>query len=486
MAAYKESPHDSNMERNTIGAALQSEKWFSAIISVLPEAKVFYEPLHRDVYQAMLDLQTERMPIDPVTVSSKLKDHNAFNNAGGILFLNRLVDDMRLPASAEIYAKEVYNKHILRSVMDVAEEIKSLCVATDAKPENVLSVSTRKLFDLNASNKLGSLEAIAPILKRTIDLMQAQSKDDGASKRVKTGFPKLDRALGGLGNGTLNILAARPGMGKSSLALNIAHNAALFHKKTVAIFSLEMSKEEIGKRLLSSHGQVDSQKFLFTKDIDNSDWGKLGTAAAVFLDAKIFVDDSAGLSPIEMIARCRQLQMEHHLDLVVIDYLQLMTLKGRRESRQQEISEISRTLKLLAKDLDVAVLALSQLSRESEKRDVPRPILSDLRESGSIEQDADSVMMLYREKDKEENDKSKQANTVELIIAKNRSGPVKSIWLGWIPEFTLFIEPSKIIEPEYIPPAGGDAAMMSNQALHESESLEYLQSGSDPYEEIPF
>ncbi len=486
MPGYREAPHDSNMERSTLGAALQSEKWFSAITSVLPTAQPFYEPLHRDIYQAMLDLQVERMPVDPVTVSSKLKDHTAFMNEGGILFLNRLVDDMRLPASAEVYAREVFNKSILRSVMDVADEIKSLCVAGDAKPENVLSVSTRKLFDLNVGNKLGSLEAITPILRRTINLMEAQSKDDDASKRVKTGFPKLDRALGGLGNGTLNILAARPGMGKSSLALNIAHNAGLFYKKTIAIFSLEMSKEEIAKRFLSARGQVDSQKFLYVKELDGTDWGKLGTAAAVFLNSNIYIDDSAGLSPVEMIARCRQLQMEHRLDLVIIDYLQLMSMKGRRENRQQEISEISRTLKLLAKDLDVAVLALSQLSREAEKHeDTPRPKLSDLRESGSIEQDADSVMMLYRDLTKKEDD-SGASDKVELIIAKNRSGPTKTISLGWIPEFTLFIEPAKIDEPEYIAPAGGDAAMFNEPPLHPSEDLSYLDTQADQYQDMPF
>ncbi len=275
-------------------------------------------------------------------------------------------------------------------------------------------------------------------------------------------------------------------MGKSSLALNIAHNAALFHKKTVAIFSLEMSKEEIAKRFLSARGQVDSQKFLYVKELSGTDWGKLGSAAAVFLNSKIYIDDSAGLSPVEMIARCRQLQMEDKLDLVIIDYLQLMSMKGRRESRQQEISEISRTLKLLAKDLDVAVLALSQLSREAEKHeDTPRPKLSDLRESGSIEQDADSVMMLYRDTTQKE-DESKVSDKVELIIAKNRSGPIKTIRLGWIPEFTLFIEPTKIEEPQYIAPAGGDAAMMQEEVLRPSDDMSYPDAPQEQYDDFPY
>lgn len=470
-------PYDDLMERNCLGAALNSEQRLADIMAVLPTPDCFYNPLHREIYRAMLELQADRMPADIVTLSSRLDGDRGYKNAGGISYLSMLQEDCAFPARAENYAKEVYNKALLRQVIETADEIKSDASSQNAKSEFVISNAAQKLFSLGETGRLGSVEIITPILKRTIEEMIRQNENADSSRRVKTGFPRLDKALGGLGNGTLNVLAARPSIGKSSLALNIAHNAALFFSHSVAFFSLEMSKEEIAKRFLSSRGQVESQRFLDLSSLKEKDWDNLKDAAGAFKNRKIFIDDTAGLSPTELIARCRRLKSQGGLDLVIIDYLQLMSMKGRKESRQQEISEISRMLKLLAKDLDLAVLALSQLSREAEKHeDTPRPKLSDLRESGSIEQDADTVMLLYKERleNKEGQtgaEKAQKNSEIELIIAKNRNGPTKTIRLGWIPEYTLFIEPERDRD-EFRPSAPPDAGNSSRYDLNGEEQSE--------------
>lgn len=448
-------PSDALMERNTLGAALHAEQWLNDVVSVLRSAEDFYNPLHRDIYQAMLELMRANKPVDAVTVSAALQQHAQFTNAGGVLYLARLKDETVFPGRAAVYAREVRNAALLRRVMRFSDELKARCAEAGARAQDVLGEACKTLFRLDERTLSGSLELIEPILERTIDQMEQDLKSDASSHRVKTGFPSFDRVMGGLAGGTLNILAARPGMGKSTFALNIAHNAAMFYGKNVAIFSLEMSKEELAKRFMSARARINSKNFQAPNLMTKLDWAKLVEVVGAFKSKPIYIDDSAELSPHEMLARCRQLKSNSGLDLVIVDYLQLMTLKGKKENRQQEISEISRTLKLLAKELNVPVIALSQLRREAERgEEGSEPKLSDLRESGSLEQDADSVWMLYQgsKSSEEQEENPDEPRSVNLHIAKNRSGPTRHLRLNWLGQYTLFLDLPKHGDLDYEPP----------------------------------
>jgi replicative DNA helicase len=332
-----------------------------------------------------------------------------------------------------------------------------------------LDLASRKIYAIREQESSSGIEPLSSILSRTINDLLALMKGTQKIRGVPTGYPSLDKALtGGLGPGTLNILAARPAVGKSALALNIAMKAATLHEVPVVIFSLEMSKEEISNRMLAAQAGIDSRK-LKTGKIKDSEWDQVSTVVPILYAAKIFIDDRTSNTPIEMLSRCRQLKMEGKCGLVVVDYLQLMSPQRRSDSRQQEISEISRSLKIMAKELDVPVIALSQLSREIEKRKDSRPMLSDLRESGAIEQDADVVMFLSRDTREEDDHLQKDMQEADLIIAKNRSGAVGTVQLGWLPNYTLFIEPSFLSEPgSYTaPPPDYEAAPVASPPDYE-------------------
>ncbi len=407
----------------------------------------------------MCELFVASRPVDTLTVSDALASRGQLERAGGLVYIAGLPDSAPLISRALDYAELVRSKAIIRRLLTAMDEVTSLAYEEQDDTDALLDIAQQKIYTIRQGQDVSGMERLGDVMSRTVNEISALAHGKEGSRGVKTGYPSIDSVLGGLGKGTLNILAARPGMGKSALALNIAHKAATLHDVTSAIFSLEMSKEEIGSRLLSAQALIDS-RLLRTGQLAQDDWNKLSNSLPVLYNAKIFVDDSSATSPLEMLSRCRQLKMEQNLGLVVIDYLQLMSIKGRGDNRQQEISEISRSLKLMARELDVPVIALSQLSRAVEQRDNKRPILSDLRESGSIEQDADTVMFLYRPQYYEQDHVPQELEEAELQVAKNRAGATRNIQLKWMPSYTLFIDESPLGEApnpysgniDYLPP----------------------------------
>ncbi len=451
-------PNNIEAEKSVLGCCLSGEKPLAQVTAYL-QSSDFYQPSHRLIYDVICELFIASRPVDTLTVSDALESRNQLESCGGIQYIASLPDSAPLVSRALDYAELVRAKAVLRRLLTAMDEVTALAYEEQDDADALLDIAQQKIYSIRQGQDISGMERLGDVMSRTVNEISALAMGKEGSRGVKTGFPSLDQVLGGLGKGTLNILAARPGMGKSALALNIAHKAATLYDVPSAIFSLEMSKEEIGSRFLSAQAHIDSRA-LRTGQIQPGDWDKLANALPVLYSAKIFVDDSSATSPLEMLSRCRQLKMEGNLGLVVIDYLQLMSLKGRNDNRQQEISEISRSLKLMARELDVPVIALSQLSRAVEQRDNKRPILSDLRESGSIEQDADTVMFLYRPQYYEQDHLPQELEDAELQVAKNRAGATRSIKLGWMPSYTQFVDISPIGDApdpytgniDYLPP----------------------------------
>ena len=462
-------PYSRSMERCVLGAAMTNEQALSQILALLPDSSYFYEPLNQQIYTAIKDLALRRQIVDPMTVSAQIQDDQRPD--GALAELLSMVQEVPLLSSAPAYAEEVRKLAVLRRIIGVADELKQACHASDADPDQILALQTKKLYDLGQEGKLGALERLDSILRRTInELHELAREGDPYKNRLMTGFRHLDRTIGGFAKGSLNILAARPGVGKSAFALNIAQNAALGYRKSVAIFSLEMSKSEIGQRFLAMKGPLNSRIFRNFMAMTDDERHKLAEAATAFANQNIYIDDLAGSSPLDIMARCRQKKHEGQLDLVIIDYLQLMTMKSRSFSRQQEVSEISRFLKLMAKELDVPVLALSQLNRDLEKRqgldgaaESRAPQLSDLRESGSIEQDADTVIFLYpkqSESESEEEGENPNAKKITVRIAKNRSGPIRTFDFDFFGSYFWFEEPRQKTEATHGLPSDAQLARM--------------------------
>lgn len=437
-------PNNIEAEKSVLGCCLSGEKPLAQVTAYL-QTQDFYQPSHRMIYDVMCELFIASRPVDTLTVSDALESKGELERSGGLAYIAALPDAAPLISRALDYAELVRSKAVLRRLLTAMDEVTALAYEEQDDADALLDIAQQKIYTIRQGQDASGMERLGDVMSRTVNEISALAMGKEGSRGVKTGYPSLDQVLGGLGKGTLNILAARPGMGKSALALNIAQKAATLYDVTSAIFSLEMSKEEIGSRLLSAQAQIDSRA-LRTGKIEANDWNKMADALPILYNAKIFIDDSSATSPLEMLSRCRQLKMENQLGLVVIDYLQLMSLKGRNDNRQQEISEISRSLKLMARELDVPVIALSQLSRAVEQRDNKRPILSDLRESGSIEQDADTVMFLYRPQYYDQDHLPQELEEAELQVAKNRAGATRSIKLGWMPSYTLFVDVSPIAD----------------------------------------
>ncbi len=425
MSTQESIPQAVEMEKFVLGAMLLKEGEIIPTITSILTAEDFYRPEHRIIFDAILKIYSKKIIPNMLSLVDELRKSGEIEKIG-LEYVFSLMEIAHTTAYAEFYAQTIKEKSILRKLIKVGEEI--IQEATTAvKPLNdILDNAEKKLFAVTSQNETSEFESITPILQRSFDRIRRALDNPEGISGVSTRFTDFDKLTSGLQKSDLILLAARPSMGKTALALNMAMNAAL-DDNIVAIFSLEMSKEQLGHRLLSSYSGINSQK-LATGNFDADEFNELVETLNYLTGTKLFIDDTAGISILELRSKARKIKNEHGLDLIVIDYLQLMqgaARKGADYNRQQEISEISRSLKALARELKVPILALSQLSRSVELRADKRPMLSDLRESGSLEQDADIVMFLYREEyyDKE----TENSNIAELVIAKNRNGPTTSI-----------------------------------------------------------
>lgn len=447
-------PHNEQAEEAVLGSALISADCIPDLINTL-DKEDFYFPANQLIFEAVYMLYQDHKPVDLVTVSEYLSGQGNLAQAGGYEYLTALANNTPLLRNYIYYAEIVLEKSKLRRIiLDLNDVIASSYADTDNVDE-VIDLVSKRLYEIRENQDTRGFAKLGPVLAERINEIDEQAKGE-KDDMIHSGFPSIDATLGGLKKGSLLIIAARPGMGKTALALNIAHKASMIYQVPTAIFSLEMSKEELANRFLASHLSIDSRRIGSAK-LTQEDWDKITGNFKGLYEAPIYIDDRSGVSPIEMLAKARQLQLENNLGLIVIDYLQLMSGDRRRsDNRQQEISDISRQLKIMARELNVPVIAISQLSRACEARNDKRPILSDLRDSGAIEQDADVVMFLYRDDYYHNENPSNDVETAELIVAKNRHGETKTIQLGWRPAFTTFFEPERIPLPQA--PTAGPAA----------------------------
>lgn len=436
MEIGKVPPHDLEAEQAVIGSMLTDKDAVTNSIEVLKEED-FYREDNKMIYTAMLNLYNRAEPIDLITVKSELESMGKFEQVGGFEYLAELPEKVPTTANAIKYINIVAEKSELRKLIKTANEIIDLGYDPTEEVDDIMEGAEKKIFDLLQNKNQKGYVPIKDILVDSFTQLEELYNKKQHITGVPTGFSDLDYRTAGLHGSELILIAARPAMGKSAFALNIATNVALKSNIPVAIFSLEMSKEQMVNRILCSEAMVDSNK-VKTGKLEDEDWSKLAEAIGPLSETGIYIDDTPGISVMEIRAKCRKLKLEKDIGLVVIDYLQLIQGNGKRSfNREQEISEISRSLKILSKELNVPVIALSQLSRAVEQRPDHRPMLSDLRESGAIEQDADIVMFLYR--DDYYNENSEKKNIAEVIIAKHRGGSTGTVDLGWLGSYTKFV-----------------------------------------------
>ncbi len=431
-------PHNIEIEQNILGAILIEQDAILKISDTLSPAD-FYREDHRIMYEHMLGLFEKRQPIDVLTLTDALESSKKLSFIGGASYIATLTSSVNSSAHLSSHANIVRNKAMLRKLISAASRISELGYKEDSETDTILDQAESFLFGVSQNYLSNNFVPIGTILSESFDRIDELHKNKGALRGVPTGFRDLDNLLGGLQKSDLVIIAARPSMGKTTLALNIAENAAVKTGTKVAIFSLEQSRDQLVDRLLSSVAGVDSWK-LRSGNLTDEDFPMIGNAMGVLSEAPIFIDDTPSLTCIEIRTKARRLQMEQGVDLIIIDYLQLMQGRGQ-ENRVQEVSEISRALKGIARELNVPVVALSQLSRAVESRPDKRPMLSDLRESGSIEQDADVVMFIYRDEYYEKD--SEKKNLAEILVRKHRNGPVGEATLYFQAEQTRFRNLSK-------------------------------------------
>jgi replicative DNA helicase len=435
-------PHNLEAEQSVIGSLLIDRDAIIRVAAML-KADDFYHGANGVIYQAILDLYNRREPTDFVTLSDELQRRERLDSIGGVAYLSSLLNVVPTAVHVEYYGKIVERTATLRRLIDAGAQIVSIGYRDGIDVEDALDSSERAIFDVSQRRTTRDFQSIADVLERFFDQIDYMQQNRGSLVGVPTGFSDLDKLTGGLQKSDLIIIGARPSIGKTAFALGIAYGAGVLHGKTVGIFSLEMSAEQLVQRLLSTETGVDSHR-LRLGQIDDHEWDRISRAFGRLAEAQIFIDDSAGLSVMELRSKCRRLQAERGLDLLVIDYLQLMS--GRRsENRVQEISEISRGLKGIARELNIPVIALSQLSRQIESRSDHHPLLSDLRESGSIEQDADIVMFIYRDEVYDPN--SEQKGIAEISIAKHRNGPVGTVNLRFFQKTARFADLDLYREP---------------------------------------
>ena len=436
-AALRLPPHSVEAEQAVLGGVLLDNGAWDRIADLLAGAH-FYRSEHRAVFDAVAALCEAGQPCDAVTVAERLDRDGQLDSSGGLAYLAELAENTPSAANIAAYAEIVRERAVLRELIRTSTEIADAAFRPEGRGAlDLLDDAERRIFELAERGGAGRRESVAirDVLVSVMERIDELSRRDSPITGVSTGFEDIDRKTAGLQQGDLIIVAGRPSMGKTSFSMNLVEEAAIKAKLPVIVFSMEMPAEQLVMRLLSSLGQIDQQK-VRTGKLGQEDWPRLTSALAMLNDTNVFIVDDAALTPTELRARCRRLKREHGLGLVVIDYLQLMHVPGTRENRATEISEISRSLKALAKELMVPVVACSQLNRSLEQRQDKRPVMSDLRESGAIEQDADLILFIYR--DEVYNEESKDKGKAEIIIGKQRNGPIGRVELAFLHQYTRF------------------------------------------------
>lgn len=428
-------PHSIEAEQSVIGSMIMDAEAISVVSEILVTDD-FYAKQHKLLFEAMVQLFNESKAVDLVTLKTRLEVNEAPPEISSVEFIRELVASVPTSANAKYYANIVKEKAVLRNIIRANEEIAAKCYAGHEKIEDILNDTEKKIFDLIQSKGASDYIPIRQIVINALEKIELASKTSGNVTGIPSGFVDLDYKTAGFQNSDLILFAARPAMGKTAFVLNLAEYIVLKKDLPAVIFSLEMSKEQLVNRLLSQESKVDSGN-IRTGNLSDSDWEKLIESASIVGNSKLIIDDTSSISIGELRSKCRKYKLEYDIKIIIIDYLQLMSGSGKNESRQQEISEISRALKGLARELNVPVIAISQLSRAVESRPDHRPMLSDLRESGAIEQDADVVMFLYR--DEYYNPDTEEKNIAEVIIAKQRHGSVGTVKLVWLPNYTKFV-----------------------------------------------
>ena len=440
-------PHSIEAEQSVIGSMIPDRDAILVASEILTSDD-FYQKQYGIIFDAMVELCNEGQPVDLITLQNRLKEKDLPPDISSMEYVRDLISAVPTSANVKYYAKIVSEKAVLRRLIKANEEIANTCYLEKENTEIILEEAEKKLFNILQRRNNEEYVPIQQVVLNAINNIEKASKLKGSVTGIPTGFMDLDYKTSGMHPSDLVLIAARPSMGKTAFVLNIAQHVAFKQNRTVAIFSLEMSKEQLVNRLFSLESYVDAQ-LLRTGNLKDSDWEKLIEGAGTIGRSNLIIDDTPGISISEMRSKCRKYKMEHNLELIIIDYLQLMSgsVGGRNESRQQEISDISRSLKALARELSVPVIALSQLSRAVEQRPDHRPMLSDLRESGAIEQDADVVMFIYR--DDYYNKDTEHVNEAEIIIAKQRNGPIGTVTLTWLPQYTKFANSErKVVDGE--------------------------------------
>lgn len=427
-------PHSVEAEQSVIGSMIMDREAI-VVASEIVTGDDFYSKQYGVLFDTMVELNNEAKPVDVVTLQDRLKEKEVPPEVSSLEFIADLVAGVPTSANIKYYANIVAEKATLRKLIKLNEEIANTCYMGKESLEYILEDTEKRVFDLVQRRNTGEFVPIREIVMNAMDKIEKASRNNGVVTGIPTGFIDLDYRTAGMQPSDLVLIAARPSMGKTAFVLNIAQHVAFKQNQTVAVFSLEMSKEQLVNRLFALESQVDSQN-IRTGQLNDTEWEKLIESAGIIGKSNLIIDDTPGISIAELRSKCRKYKLEHNLSMVIIDYLQLMSGSGKADSRQQEISDISRSLKAIARELSVPVLALSQLSRAVEQRPDHRPMLSDLRESGAIEQDADVVMFIYR--DDYYNHDTEKKDIAEIIIAKQRNGPIGTIELAWIPKYTKF------------------------------------------------
>ena len=438
-------PHDDVAEQSVLGGMLLSKDAIADVVESL-RASDFYKPAHETIYEAILSLYGHGSPADAITVADELKKRGELTRVGGAAYIHTLIASVPTAANAQYYAEIVKEHAIMRRLIEAGTKIAQLGYANETEVDTLVDQAQAEIYAVTDGNAKEDYVSFSEALEETINEIDANSNRPDGVYGVPTDFIEFDELTGGLHGGQMIVIAARPGVGKSTLALDIARSASIHHQMTTVFFSLEMSRTELAMRILSAEGKI-SMGRLKKGDLDTEGWTNLATLQGRIDSAPLYIDDSPNMTLMEIRAKCRRLKQRNDLKLVVLDYLQLMSSGKKVESRQQEVSEFSRSLKLLAKELDVPVIALSQLNRGSEQRTDKRPMVSDLRESGSIEQDADMVILLHRED--MYNPDSERVGEADMIIAKHRGGPTRTIPLAFSGKYSRFNNMANEAPPQY-------------------------------------
>ncbi|WP_082157602.1 replicative DNA helicase [Kocuria sp. CNJ-770] len=427
-------PQDNVAEQSVLGGMMLSKDAIADVVEVLRGVD-FYKPAHESIYEAVISLYGRGEPADAITVADELTKRGEIERVGGPAYLHTLISSVPTAANAGFYAEIVRERGVLRRLVEAGTKIVQLGYSSDGEVDDIVNAAQAEIYQVAERRSSEDYTVLKEVIESTVDEIEAAGSRGEGMRGVPTGFIELDELTQGFQGGQMIVIAARPAMGKSTLALDVARSAAIKHNQTTVIFSLEMSRNEIAMRLLSAEATLNMQD-LRKGRLQDEQWAKIATTMGKMDSAPLFIDDSPNMSLMEIRAKCRRLKQKHDLKLVVLDYLQLMSSGKKVESRQQEVSEFSRALKLLAKELEVPVIALSQLNRGSEQRQDKKPMVSDLRESGSIEQDADMVILLHRDDvyDKE----SPRAGEADVIVAKHRNGPTKTIVVAFQGHYSRF------------------------------------------------